>query len=326
MNWNLKVPFGYGTQYVTLAELQVWLLNHHHPEFVRRFIPWLETKGGVVGVGGGWRKQQPAKPGFAPSGKSFHQNQVFNDGFVGAVAVDVVKRDGPDGNHTHDSVSWSDVPKQGTSEARRWGVHANTDTEAWHVQPIEVDGWTSWKSAGRPAPKAGYPIPGSGGTPPPDPPPLPVGPPVAPPILKIGSTGRNVQQLQSFLGIKADGEFGPMTDAALRAYQRDNGLTVDGIYGPKTYAYASGKQGEPIPPGVHHPEMSTPPGDPQLYRGINLLERVRWLQAVLGLEQTGVFDAVTEAAVKSFQANTGLTADGRYGQQTATELAEYRGR
>ncbi len=39
-----------------------------------------------------------------------------------------------------------------------------------------------------------------------------------------------------YLDGPADGAFGPATDKAIRAYQTDNGLTVDGVAGPKTRA------------------------------------------------------------------------------------------
>jgi peptidoglycan hydrolase-like protein with peptidoglycan-binding domain len=45
-----------------------------------------------------------------------------------------------------------------------------------------------------------------------------------------------VAELQRELRLAADGEFGPVTDVALRAYQRAKGLMVDGVCGPKTWA------------------------------------------------------------------------------------------
>jgi len=58
--------------------------------------------------------------------------------------------------------------------------------------------------------------------------------------LKNGSVGESVKTLQSaliYLGYlkgSADGKFGDMTEAAVRLYQRTNGLTVDGLAGPAT--------------------------------------------------------------------------------------------
>lgn len=61
------------------------------------------------------------------------------------------------------------------------------------------------------------------------------------PILRNGSKGRVVQQLQKCLnkvlrsGLAADGEFGPKTAGVIKAFQRKaGGLEVDGEYGPKT--------------------------------------------------------------------------------------------
>jgi peptidoglycan hydrolase-like protein with peptidoglycan-binding domain len=53
--------------------------------------------------------------------------------------------------------------------------------------------------------------------------------------LQRGSTGPNVRYIQGVLGIKVDGQFGPITDRAVRAFQRTHGLKVDGIVGPITY-------------------------------------------------------------------------------------------
>jgi hypothetical protein len=53
--------------------------------------------------------------------------------------------------------------------------------------------------------------------------------------LQRGSTGDSVRYIQSVLGIKVDGQFGPITDRAVRAFQARHGLRVDGIVGPITY-------------------------------------------------------------------------------------------
>jgi peptidoglycan hydrolase-like protein with peptidoglycan-binding domain len=62
--------------------------------------------------------------------------------------------------------------------------------------------------------------------------------PKKPPLsawLKKGSTGESVKYIQSVLGIKADGQFGPITDRAVRAFQKAHRLKIDGIVGPITY-------------------------------------------------------------------------------------------
>ncbi len=54
--------------------------------------------------------------------------------------------------------------------------------------------------------------------------------------LKVGSKGEEVKALQSKLGLTADGDFGPGTEAKLKTWQAANGLTADGIAGPSTLA------------------------------------------------------------------------------------------
>ena len=78
----------------------------------------------------------------------------------------------------------------------------------------------------------------------PAPAPAPEPEPAKRPTLRKGSGGEYVQLLQVALiargysvGTKgADGIFGAKTEAAVIAFQKNNGLTADGICGPKTWA------------------------------------------------------------------------------------------
>lgn len=60
--------------------------------------------------------------------------------------------------------------------------------------------------------------------------------------LKNGSRGEEVKTLQKKLnefmpyGLSVDGIFGPKTETAVKDYQFHKGLTIDGIVGPKTWA------------------------------------------------------------------------------------------
>lgn len=68
--------------------------------------------------------------------------------------------------------------------------------------------------------------------------------PDAPPTLKKGSKGAWVTKLQTMLMQKgydlgkygADGDFGSATQAAVKLFQKDNGLNPDGVVGEKTWA------------------------------------------------------------------------------------------
>jgi hypothetical protein len=54
--------------------------------------------------------------------------------------------------------------------------------------------------------------------------------------LRRSATGGDVKLAQEMLGILADGKFGKMTEAAVRAFQLAHDLVSDGIVGPKTWA------------------------------------------------------------------------------------------
>lgn len=53
-------------------------------------------------------------------------------------------------------------------------------------------------------------------------------------VLKLSSRGNEVKVLQEKLNLKADGIFGPLTEEAVKDFQRSNGLEVDGIVGANT--------------------------------------------------------------------------------------------
>jgi putative chitinase len=55
-------------------------------------------------------------------------------------------------------------------------------------------------------------------------------------LLKNGSSGPEVSKLQSFLGIPADGQFGPGTESKVKEWQAAHGLKADGIVGEETLA------------------------------------------------------------------------------------------
>lgn len=57
-------------------------------------------------------------------------------------------------------------------------------------------------------------------------------------MLRQGSRGADVVVWQRVIGAAQDGIFGPLTDKGTRGFQREHGLVVDGIVGPKTWTVA----------------------------------------------------------------------------------------
>lgn len=236
-------PMGYGTKLVTMAELRAKHELDLHPAAAPRIFGWLESCGGLVGIGGGVRADgsQPDKPGFAPEGQSFHQRQPFRDlnGGRAFAAFDLVVRNEVPGK-PHRSPRWQEVPHRGNAVAKAWGVHCNVyPSEPWHLQPIEISGWRSWVLRGRPGLAAAYPIPGR---------PRVIAPAPTQRRRLVGQVGNvksevvALQNLCNFWGwrddhnrpLLADGQFGALTELAVKAMQRALGVAADGIYGRRT--------------------------------------------------------------------------------------------
>lgn len=140
------------------------------------------------------------------------------------------------------------------------------------------------------------------------------------PVLKYGSTGNYVTQLQQDLntlgyGLSTDGSFGPATLNAVKDYQAQMGLEVDGSVGPATKSS--------IISTINSFESSTSiqiPGTAAITRG-NTGIRVRFLQKMLCLlgypvDIDGSFGGATYEAVRSFQSDYGITVDGSCGPET----------
>ena len=69
-------------------------------------------------------------------------------------------------------------------------------------------------------------------------------------LLKKGDNNENVKLMQQKLGIEpAVTNFGPKTEAAVKAWQAANGLTPDGIVGPSTWAKIMGETA-PVAPAA----------------------------------------------------------------------------
>jgi peptidoglycan DL-endopeptidase CwlO len=125
-------------------------------------------------------------------------------------------------------------------------------------------------------------------------------------ILRVHSTGPGVVHLQRLLGVHADGVFGRRTLEAVRRFQREHGLLVDGQVGPLTWAALlaedRGRAGELV--------LRVGSGGP----------RVAALQERLEITADGDFGPITLAAVKAFQRSHGLVVDGQAGPDTLAAL------
>jgi N-acetylmuramoyl-L-alanine amidase len=139
--------------------------------------------------------------------------------------------------------------------------------------------------------------------------------------LRPGSSGESVRDVQhrlSGLGFGVDGDpsgwFGPGTEDAIRHFQKERGLRVDGVCGEQTWASLV--------------EAGYRLGDRFLYVRAPMLrgDDVAHLQRLLGAlgfdagRVDGIFGPATAAALVEFQRNAGLPTDGICGTTTAAEL------
>lgn len=140
------------------------------------------------------------------------------------------------------------------------------------------------------------------------------------PTLRKGSRGALVTQLQNKLrakgyNVSADGDFGPKTEAAVKAFQRAKGLRVDGVVGPNTWAKLN---------QVTTPPPAAPRAMPTLRQGASgaavstLQNRLRAHGYNVSVD--GQFGPRTADAVRSFQRAKGLGVDGVVGPNTWSKL------
>ena len=140
------------------------------------------------------------------------------------------------------------------------------------------------------------------------------------PVIRQGSRGNFVSILQYLLNmygfnLTIDGIFGAGTARAVQQFQTNNNLTADGIVGRQTWQAL----------------LNLNPSSVVLRRGsrasaVMYLQRLllSYLYPITSLD--GVFGAETERAVKAFQTENGLTADGIVGSATWRALFNSAGR
>jgi len=133
------------------------------------------------------------------------------------------------------------------------------------------------------------------------------------PVVRRGSSGQPVRSLQYLLRargrtVAVDGAFGAGTAAAVRAFQRARGLSVDGVVGPATWrallvTVRRGSTGDAVRAVQDQFQFRNQSGDPRR-----------------GLRVDGVFGPATQRTVRDFQSAVGLAADGVVGPRTWNQL------
>ena len=116
--------------------------------------------------------------------------------------------------------------------------------------------------------------------------------------LQTDHKRRFVQYCLNVFGynLKVDGIIGPLSEGAIRDFQRNHGLEVDGLVGKNTW-------------------NSIKANMPTCRRG-NINNAVKCIQYLLNCGVDGDFGPKTETAVRNFQSSSGIGVDGIVGQDT----------
>ncbi|HTW19624.1 MAG TPA: N-acetylmuramoyl-L-alanine amidase [Mycobacteriales bacterium] len=144
-------------------------------------------------------------------------------------------------------------------------------------------------------------------------------------VYRRGDSGPAVAEIRAklerlgLLDVCSDPVFDDAMDFAVRGFQQSRGLRVDGIIGTETYRAldeAHWRFGDRL--------LSYSPAHPYVGDDVAVLQQ-RLLE--LGFDPgrcDGIFGAATEAALKEFQHNVGLRADGTLGPGTLRALNQLR--
>jgi len=116
-------------------------------------------------------------------------------------------------------------------------------------------------------------------------------------LLKKGDNNENVKLLQKKLGLEPVGNFGPKTEEAVKAFQKKNGLTADGIVGDGTWGKIMGTTSTPAPAVI--PKSTPQPSKPAPQVAGLKLDKLK------GHVPQVVIDSIPEVASK-FGINTPL--------------------
>ena len=149
--------------------------------------------------------------------------------------------------------------------------------------------------------------------------------------LYNGCSGEEVRVMQQalidlgYLEGKADGKFGDKTEEAVRAFQRKNGLTPDGLAGKDTRSLLESARNGSSKAATGNAAKPSAYNEETLYNGCSGEEVRAMQQELIDLgylegKADGKFGNKTEKAVKNFQRKNGLTPDGLAGKKTRSVL------
>ena len=150
--------------------------------------------------------------------------------------------------------------------------------------------------------------------------------------LRAGSYGPEVKTLQKrlkelgYYKNSIDGSYGSLTVAAVKAFQKRNGLTVDGVAGSSTLTKLNSSSAKPAEDEKEEEKEEDTSSDDDVLRPGDKGTAVKELQYRLkelgyySASRDGVYGSQTRVAVMAFQTRNGLTVDGVAGPATLKKV------
>ena len=141
--------------------------------------------------------------------------------------------------------------------------------------------------------------------------------------LRPGDEGSAITDMQyklyelGYYDGKINGIYSSLTSDAVRAFQSNNGLKVDGIAGQDTLKkmFSSSAKAASAASNATYEKLQRGDSGNEVMELQDALKNLGYLS-----ESTGIYDDATYYAVKSFQLNNGLSSDGIAGNETLTKL------
>jgi hypothetical protein len=161
----------------------------------------------------------------AHASRSSDHNPWVKDGKTGVVTALDITHDPANGVHTWNIAEFLRTQRDprikyvisnrriwsSTTNPYQWRTYTGSNPHSSHMH-VSVHSTKTHYDSDKP-----WVLSGSVVQPPPDP-----DDPKTRPMLKVGSTGELVKEIQTVGGIKADGIFGPATEAMVKTFQKKN--------------------------------------------------------------------------------------------------------
>ncbi|TMW72196.1 C40 family peptidase [Alteribacter natronophilus] len=160
-------------------------------------------------------------------------------------------------------------------------------------------------------------------------------------VLRLNDRGSDVEALQihlkeyGYYSFNITGTYGTITREAVRNFQREAGISVDGIAGPQTFNALKNWNGSSSGSGTTGEESKSGSGESGADSGggsllkvgsegsaVTELQNELKTLGLFNVEPTGYYGSITKQSVKTFQQQWNLTSDGIATKATIEKISQ----